>query len=57
MLVISIILFLIALVLFIFWISALYLVLKIAFWVLVACGVFLLLMILFAFLRSLIGLF
>jgi hypothetical protein len=57
MLVISIILFLIALVLFIFWISALYLVLKIAFWVLVACGVFLLLMLLFAFLRSLIGLF
>jgi len=57
MLVISIILFLIALVLFIFWISALYLVLKIAFWVLVACGVFLLLVLLFAFLRSLIGLF
>lgn len=57
MLIISIILFLIALVLFIFWISALYLVLKIAFWVLVACGVFLLLVLLFAFLRSLIGLF
>lgn len=57
MLIISIILFLIALVLFIFWVSALYLVLKIAFWVLVACGVFLLLVVLFAFLRSLIGLF
>jgi len=57
MLFFSIILFLIALVLFIFWISALYLVLKIAFWVLVACGVFLLLMLLFAFLRSLFSLF
>ena len=57
MLFLSIILFLIALVLFIFWISALYLVLKVAFWVLVACGVFLLLMLLFGFLRSLFSLF
>jgi len=57
MLFFSIILFLIALVLFIFWISALYLVLKVAFWVLVACGVFLLLVLLFGFLRSLFSLF
>jgi len=57
MLFFSIILFLIALVLFVFWISALYLVLKVAFWVLVACGVFLLLVVLFAFLRSLFSLF
>ena len=57
MLFFSIILFLIALVLFLFWISALYLVLKIAFWVLVACGVFLLLVLLFGFLRSLFSLF
>lgn len=57
MLFFSIILFLIALVLFIFWISALYLVLKVAFWVLVACGVFLLLVLLFGLLRSLFSLF
>ena len=51
MLVIAIILFILALLYFVFWTSVLYLVLHLAFWVLVASGVFLVLFALFLRIR------
>lgn len=57
MLVIAIILFILALLYFVFWTSILVLVLKLAFWVLVACGVFLVLFVLFLLIRFILGFF
>ena len=57
MLVIGIILFILALLYFVFWASILVLVLKLAFWVLVACGVFLVLFVLFLLIRFILGFF
>ena len=57
MLVIAIILFILALLYFVFWSSVLYLVLHLAFWVLVACGVFLILFALFLLIRFILGFF
>ena len=57
MLVVGIILFIIALLYFIFWTSVLVLVLKLAFWVIVACGVFLLLLALFLLIRFIFSFF
>jgi len=57
MLVIGIILFILALLYFVFWTSILVLVLKLAFWVLVACGVFLVLFVLFLLIRFILGFF
>lgn len=57
MLVLGIILFILALLYFIFWIGVLALVLKLAFWVLVACGVFLLLLALFLLIRFIFSFF
>ena len=51
MLIIGIILFIIALLYFIFWTGVLVLVLKLAFWLVLACGVFLLLLALFLLIR------
>lgn len=51
MLVIAIILFILALLYFVFWIGVLALVLKLALWVLVACGVFLIFFALFLLIR------
>jgi len=56
-LVIAIILFILALLYFVFWTSILVLVLKLAFWVLVACGVFLVLFVLFLLIRFILGFF
>lgn len=57
MLIIGIILFILALLYFIFWTSMLYLVLKLAFWVIVACGVFLILFALFLLIRFIFSFF
>lgn len=57
MLIIGIILFILALLYFIFWTSFLYLVLKLAFWVIVACGVFLILFALFLLIRFIFSFF
>ncbi len=57
MLVIGIILFILALLYFVFWTSILVLVLKLAFWVLVACGVFLVLFVLFLLIRFIFSFF
>ena len=57
MLVIGIILFILSLLYFVFWTSILVLVLKLAFWVLVACGVFLVLFVLFLLIRFILGFF
>jgi len=57
MLVVGIILFILALLYFVFWTSILVLVLKLAFWVLVACGVFLVLFVLFLLIRFILGFF
>jgi len=57
MLVIGIILFILALLYFVFWTSILVLVLKLAFWVLVACGVFFVLFVLFLLIRFILGFF
>lgn len=51
MLIIGIVLFILALLYFVFWTSMLYLVLKLAFWVVIACGVFLILLALFLLIR------
>ena len=57
MLVLAIILFILALLYFIFWVGVLTLVLKLAFWVLVACGVFLVLFALFLLIRFILAFF
>lgn len=57
MLVVGIILFILALLYFVFWTSILVLVLKLAFWVLVACGVFLILFALFLLIRFILSFF
>lgn len=57
MLVIGIILLILALLYFVFWTSILVLVLKLAFWVLVAGGVFLVLFVLFLLIRFILGFF
>lgn len=57
MLVLAIILFILALLYFIFWVGVLTLVLKLAFWVLMACGVFLVLFALFLLIRFILGFF
>lgn len=57
MLVIGIILFILALLYFVFWNSVLYFVLQLAFWVLVACGVFLVLFALFLLIRFILSFF
>ena len=57
MLIIGIILFILALLYFVFWTSFLYLVLKIAFWVIVACGIFLILFALFLLIRFIFSFF
>ena len=57
MLVIGIILFILALLYFVFWTSVLYFVLQIAFWVVVACGVFLVLFALFLLIRFIFSFF
>ena len=57
MLVVGFILFILALLYFVFWTSVLYLVLHLAFWVLVACGVFLVLFALFLLIRFILGFF
>ena len=57
MLVLAIILFILALLYFVFWTSVLYLVLHLAFWVLVACGVFLVLFALFLLIRFIFSFF
>jgi len=57
MLVVGIILFILALLYFVFWTSILVLVLKLAFWVLVACGVFLVLFVLFLLIRFILSFF
>jgi hypothetical protein len=55
MLVLAIIIFILALLYFVFWTSVLYLVLQLAFWVVVACGVFLVLFALFLLIRFILG--
>ena len=57
MLIIGIILFILALLYFVFWTSMLYLILKLAFWVIVACGVFLILFALFLLIRFIFSFF
>ena len=57
MLVIGIILFILALLYFVFWTSVLYFVLQLAFWVVVACGVFLVLFALFLLIRFILSFF
>ena len=57
MLVIAIILFILALLYFVFWTSVLYLVLHLAFWVLVASGVFLVLFAFFLLIRFIFSFF
>ena len=57
MLVIGIILFILALLYFVFWTSILVLVLKLAFWVVLACGVFLILLALFLLIRFIFSFF
>lgn len=51
MLVLAIIIFILALLYFIFWVGVLTLVLKLAFWVILASGVFLILLVLFLLIR------
>ena len=57
MLIIGIVLFILALLYFVFWTSMLYLVLKLAFWVVIACGVFLILLALFLLIRFIFSFF
>lgn len=57
MLILGIILFILALLYFIFWVGVLALVLKLAFWVVLACGVFLILLALFLLIRFILGFF
>ena len=57
MLILGIILFIIALLYFIFWVGVLTLVLKLAFWVVLACGVFLVLFALFLLIRFIFSFF
>ena len=57
MLLFGIIVFILALLYFVFWTSVLYLVLQLAFWVVVACGVFLVLFALFLLIRFILGFF
>lgn len=57
MLIIGIILFILALLYFIFWVGVLTLVLKLAFWVILACGVFFLLLALFLLIRFIFSFF
>ena len=57
MLILGIILFILALLYFIFWTSVLVLVLKLAFWVVLACGVFLILLALFLLIRFIFSFF
>ena len=57
MLVLAIILFILALLYFVFWTSVLYFVLQLAFWVLVASGVFLILFALFLLIRFILSFF
>lgn len=55
--VIGIILFILALLYFVFWTSILYFVLQLAFWVVLACGVFLILLALFLLIRFIFSFF
>ena len=57
MLVLAIILFILALLYFIFWVGVLTLVLKLAFWVVLASGVFLVLFALFLLIRFILAFF
>lgn len=57
MLLFGIIVFILALLYFVFWTSVLYLVLQLAFWVVVACGVFLVLFALFLLIRFILAFF
>ena len=57
MLIIGIVLCILALLYFVFWTSMLYLVLKLAFWVVIACGVFLILLALFLLIRFIFSFF
>lgn len=57
MLILGIILFILALLYFIFWVGVLALVLKLAFWVVLACGVFLILLALFLLIRFIFSFF
>lgn len=57
MLVLAIILFILALLYFIFWVGVLTLVLKLAFWVVLASGVFLVLFALFLLIRFIFSFF
>lgn len=57
MLVLAIILFILALLYFIFWVGVLTLVLKLAFWVVLASGVFLVLLALFLLIRFIFSFF
>ena len=57
MLVLAIILFILALLYFIFWVGVLTLVLKLAFWVILASGVFLILLALFLLIRFIFSFF
>ena len=57
MLVLAIILFILALLYFIFWVGVLTLVLKLAFWVVLACWVFLVLFALFLLIRFIFSFF
>lgn len=57
MLILGIILFILALLYFIFWVGVLALVLKLAFWVVLACGVFLVLFALFLLIRFIFSFF
>lgn len=57
MLILGIILFILALLYFIFWVGVLALVLRLAFWVVLACGVFLVLFALFLLIRFIFSFF
>ena len=57
MLVIGLILFILALLYFAFWTSVLYFVLQLAFWILVASGIFLILFALFLLIRFILSFF
>lgn len=57
MLILGIILFILALLYFIFWVGVLSLVLKLAYWVVLACGVFLVLFALFLLIRFIFSFF
>lgn len=57
MLVVGIILFILALLYFVFWTGVFYFVLQLAFWVVIACGVFLILFALFLLIRFIFSFF